>query len=113
MAQQPIGESLYNFQAALKEAGETFEIYLRRQYLDKWMGDDLYHAMAIRTSLVNAMQNYLTDAGLLNMERVSLSPVTDPLAHDVEHTPSISYKGHEYKTTHSMISWIRLISGLS
>jgi aspartyl/asparaginyl-tRNA synthetase len=103
MAQQPIGESLYNFQAALKEAGETFESYLRRQYLDKWMGDDLYHAMAIRTSLVNAMQNYLTDAGLLNMERVSLSPVTDPLAHDVEHTPSISYKGHEYKTTHSMI----------
>jgi len=29
--------------------------------------------------------------------------VTDPLAHDVEHSPSISYKGHEYMTTHSMI----------
>jgi aspartyl/asparaginyl-tRNA synthetase len=32
-----------------------------------------------------------------------MSPVTDPLAHDVEHVPSISYKGHEYKLTHSMI----------
>ncbi len=101
--QQPIGQSLYNFQAALKESGETFEGYLRRQYIDKWMGDDLYHAMAIRTTMVNAMHNFLTDYGLFNMERVSLSPVTDPLAHDVEHSPSISYKGHEYMTTHSMI----------
>jgi aspartyl/asparaginyl-tRNA synthetase len=103
MAQQPISQSLYNFQAALKESGETFESYFGRQYLDKWMGDDLYHAMAVRTTLVNAMHQFLTDDGLLNMERVSLSPVTDPLAHDVEHTPSISYKGHEYMTTHSMI----------
>jgi hypothetical protein len=103
MAQQLIGESLSNFQAALKESGDTFEHYLRGQYLDKWMGDDLYRAMAVRTTLVGAMHNFLTDNGLLNMERVSLSPVTDPLAHDVEHSPSISYKGHEYKTTHSMI----------
>jgi len=57
--------------------------------------------MAIRTTIVTAMHNFLTEEGLFNMERVSLSPVTDPLAHDVEHTPSISYKGHEYKTTHS------------
>jgi aspartyl/asparaginyl-tRNA synthetase len=103
MSQQPIAQSLYNFQAALKESGETLEHYFCRQYLEKWMADDLYHAMAIRTTLVNAMHNFLTDYGLLNLERVSLSPVTDPLAHDVEHTPSISYKGHEYKTTHSMI----------
>ena len=103
MAQQPIAQSLYNFQAALKESGDTFTSYVERQYIDKWMGDDLYHAMAIRTTIVTAMHNFLTEEGLFNMERVSLSPVTDPLAHDVEHTPSISYKGHEYKTTHSMI----------
>jgi aspartyl/asparaginyl-tRNA synthetase len=103
MAQQPISQSLYNFQSALNESGETLEGYIKQQYLDKWIGDDLFHAMAIRTTLVNAMHNYLTDYGLLNMERVSLSPVTDPLAHDVEHSPSISYKGHEYMTTHSMI----------
>jgi aspartyl/asparaginyl-tRNA synthetase len=103
MSHQQIAQSLYNFQAALKESGETLESYFRRQYLDKWMGDELYHAMAIRTTIVNAMHNFLTDYGLLNLERVSLSPVTDPLAHDIEHSPSISYKGHEYKTTHSMI----------
>jgi aspartyl/asparaginyl-tRNA synthetase len=100
---QPIGQSLYNFQSALIESGETFENYMIQQYLNKWMGNELYHAMAIRTTFVNALCNFLTDRGLLNMERVSLSPVTDPLAHDVEHSPSISYKGHEYKTTHSMI----------
>jgi aspartyl/asparaginyl-tRNA synthetase len=49
------------------------------------------------------MDNFLTNYGLFNMERVSMSPVTDPLAHDVEHVPAISYKGHEYKLTHSMI----------
>jgi aspartyl/asparaginyl-tRNA synthetase len=103
MTQQPIEQSLFNFQAAIKESGDTFENFVRRQYLDKWIGDDLYHAMAVRTTMVNAMHNFLTDAGLFNMERISLSPVTDPLAHDVEHTPSISYKGHEYMTTHSMI----------
>ncbi len=103
MSQQPIAQSLYNFQSALKQSGETLESYFSRQYLEKWMGDDLYHAMAIRSTLVNAMHNFLTEYGLLNLERVSLSPVTDPLAHDVEHTPSISYKGHQYMTTHSMI----------
>jgi aspartyl/asparaginyl-tRNA synthetase len=103
MSQQSISQSLYNFQAALKEGGQTLESYLRMQYLDKWRGDDLFHAMAIRTTFVNAMHNFLTDYGLFNMERVSLSPVTDPLAHDIEHSPSITYKGHEYMTTHSMI----------
>jgi aspartyl/asparaginyl-tRNA synthetase len=34
---------------------------------------------------------------------VQLSPLTDPLAHDVEHVPSISYKGLNYVLTHSMI----------
>jgi len=100
---QPVGESLYNFQSALKQSGETLEGFMRQSYLDKWLGDALYHAMAIRTTLVNAMHVFLTEQGLFNMERVSLSPVTDPLAHDVEHTPGISYKGHQYVTTHSMI----------
>jgi hypothetical protein len=103
MAQQPISQSLSNFQSALNESSESLETFIKQQYLDKWMGDDLFHAMAIRTTFVNAMHNFLTNYGLLNMERVSLSPVTDPLAHDVEHSPSISYKGHEYMTTHSMI----------
>jgi len=100
---QPVGESISNFQAALTQNGESLESFIRANYLDKWLGDDLYHAMAIRTTIVNTMHGHLTRAGLLNMERVSLSPVTDPLAHDVEHLPSVAYKGHLYATTHSMI----------
>lgn len=101
--EEPIGESLYSFQAALKESGETLGDFIRQNYMAKWQGDTLYHASAIRTTFVNAMHNFLTDYGLFNLERVSMSPVTDPLAHDVEHTPTISYKGHAYKATHSMI----------
>ncbi|MBD3316251.1 MAG: hypothetical protein GF344_10720 [Chitinivibrionales bacterium] len=101
--QQPISRSIYNFQAALRENGSSLEEFVRNQYVNKWMGDTVHHVMAIRTTFVNAMHNFLTNEGLFNMERVSLSPVTDPLAHDVEHTPSVTYKGHEYMTTHSMI----------
>ena len=101
--EEPIAQSLYSFQAALKENGQSFDDFIRRNYLTKWSGETLYHASAIRTTFVNAMHNFLTDNGLFNLEKVSLSPVTDPLAHDVEHVPSISYKGHEYQLTHSMI----------
>ncbi len=101
--EEPIAQSLYSFQAALKENGQSFDDFIRRNYMAKWSGEILYHASAIRTTFVNAMHNFLTDNGLFNLEKVSMSPVTDPLAHDVEHVPSISYKGHEYKLTHSMI----------
>jgi aspartyl/asparaginyl-tRNA synthetase len=100
---ESISQSLYSFQAALKENGETLGDFIRQNYMAKWQGDTLYHASAIRTTFVNAMHNFLTDFGLFNMERVSMSPVTDPLAHDVEHVPTISYKGHTYQLTHSMI----------
>ena len=100
---QPIGQSLLGFQSAVKQSGQTLESYIHDTYISKWISDDLYHAMAIRSTFVNAMHNFLTDYGLFNMERVSLSPVTDPLAHDIEHVPSISYKGHVYRGTHSMI----------
>ncbi len=101
--EQSIGKSLANFQAALEQNGDSLEAYIRRSYIDRWTGDDIYNVMAIRTTFVNTMHNYLTDYGLLNMERVSLSPVTDPLAHDIEHSPFINYKGFPYMTTHSMI----------
>ena len=100
---QSIGESLMGFQSALKENGSSLENYIQDTYINKWMKDELYHAMAIRTTFVNAMQTFLANYGLLDMERVMLSPVTDPLAHDIEHTPCISYKGHTYRGTHSMI----------
>jgi aspartyl/asparaginyl-tRNA synthetase len=98
-----IGQSLFGFQAALQEAGSSFEEYLDKYYYHKWMGDILYAAMSLRTTFVSAMHRFLTDEGLFNLERVQMSPVTDPLAHDVEHVPNILYKGQRYAMTHSMI----------
>jgi aspartyl/asparaginyl-tRNA synthetase len=98
-----VGQSLFNYQAALVQSGSSLGEFIRKDYIDKWLGDDLYNALAIRTTFVNALQQQLAKEGLFNIERVSMSPVTDPLAHDVEHTPSIRYKGHTYMTTHSMI----------
>lgn len=98
-----IGQSLFGFQAALQQAGSTLDEYLDRYYFNKWMGETLYASMALRTTFVTAMHQFLADEGLLNLERIQLSPVTDPLAHDVECVPNIHYKGQLYVMTHSMI----------
>ncbi|HPR52935.1 MAG TPA: hypothetical protein PLU81_14165 [Deltaproteobacteria bacterium] len=98
-----IGEDLFHFQASLVQSGTTFEDFIKENYIDKWVNEELCAAMAVRTSLVSAVQNYLIDEGLVNLERVQMSPVTDPLAHDVEHVPTIHYKGMPYVATHSMI----------
>jgi aspartyl/asparaginyl-tRNA synthetase len=98
-----IGDALFGFQAALKEGGSNLKEYLEKYYYQKWMGDTLLAAVSIRATFVTAMHQFLADEGLCNLERVQLSPLTDPLAHDVEHVPSISYKGLHYVLTHSMI----------
>jgi len=98
-----IGQSLFGFQAALTEAGSSLEEYLDKYYYNKWTGDVLYAALSLRTTFVNAMHQFLADEGLFNMERVQISEITDPLAHDVEYVPSIHYKGQLYVMTHSMI----------
>lgn len=98
-----IGQSLFGFQAALKQTGSSFEQYLDKYYYNKWVGDTLYAAASLRTTFVTAMHQFLAEEGLFNMERIQLSPVTDPLAHDVEHVPNIHYKGQIYVMTHSMI----------
>jgi len=98
-----IGDALFGFQAALKEGGSSLKEYLEKYYYKKWMGDSLLAAIFIRATFVTAMHQFLIDEGLFNLERVQLSPVTDPLAHDVEHVPAISYKGLQYVLTHSMI----------
>ncbi|MBN1525707.1 MAG: hypothetical protein JW904_14615 [Spirochaetales bacterium] len=98
-----IGQGLDNFQAALKQSGSSLEEFIKENYMAKWMSDELVAAMHIRTTFVQACLNFLQDEGLLNIEKVMLSILTDPLAHDIEHTPSIRYKGHMYVTTHSMI----------
>jgi aspartyl/asparaginyl-tRNA synthetase len=98
-----IGQSLFGFQAALQQSGSSLQEYLEKYYYRKWTSDALYAAMSLRTTFVNAMHQFLADEGLLNIERLQLSPVTDPLAHDVEYVPAIQYKGQYYLMTHSMI----------
>ncbi|MEA2102999.1 MAG: hypothetical protein U9P80_10620 [Thermodesulfobacteriota bacterium] len=98
-----IGEDLFRFQASLEQSGSSLEEFIRDNYVDKWAGDNIYMASAIRTTMVNAAHEYLVRQGLFNMEKVQISPVTDPLAHDVEHVPTVHYKGMPYVVTHSMI----------
>jgi aspartyl/asparaginyl-tRNA synthetase len=98
-----IGEKLADFQTQLKRDGGSFEAYLRESYTNRWRGAPLRAALAVRTCLVVALHEFLAERGLVNIERVSMSPITDPLAHDVEHVPVITYKGVPYRTTHSMI----------
>ncbi len=98
-----IGKNLFGFQAALQQSGSNFSEYLEKYYLKKWMSDNLYAAMAIRTTFINTLHQFFADEGLFNLERLQISPVTDPLAHDVEHVPEITYKGQSYVITHSMI----------
>jgi aspartyl/asparaginyl-tRNA synthetase len=98
-----IGESLDNFQAALKQSGSSLEEFIRDNYAARWLSDELLHALAVRTTFVQACTEFLKEEGLHNIEKVMLSFLTDPLAHDIEHTPAIRYKGHLYVTTHSMI----------
>jgi len=98
-----IGESLSNFQAALNQNGISIEEFISENYSNKWLSDEMISIMQIRTSFVNSMNQFLVNEGLINIEKVMLSILTDPLAHDIEHTPVIKYKGHTYLTTHSMI----------
>lgn len=98
-----IGQNLFGFQAALKQSGSSLQEYVEKHYHHCWMDDTLYAAMSLRTTFVNALHQFLADERLLNLEKLQLSPLTDPLAHDVESTPAIQYKGQLYVTTHSMI----------
>ncbi|HOJ13136.1 MAG TPA: hypothetical protein PLS81_06125 [Deltaproteobacteria bacterium] len=98
-----IGEDLFHFQATIAQSGTTFEDFVRENYVGKWVDEPLYNVLNVRTTFVTAVNNFLVNEGLLNLERVQMSPVTDPLAHDVEHVPTIHYKGMPYVATHSMI----------
>jgi len=98
-----IGNNLFRFQAALKQSRTSLQKYLKKNYYEKWMNDHLLSALSIRTTLVNSMHHFLGREGLLNLEKLQLSPFIDPLAHYMEHVPAISYKGQLYVTTHSMI----------
>ena len=66
-----IGASLARFHAALKQSGSGLKAFTRKQYMEKWRSESIFHVLRIRTTMVQAMQNFLSDNGLLNLERVS------------------------------------------
>ncbi|MCJ7628530.1 MAG: hypothetical protein MUO50_09100, partial [Longimicrobiales bacterium] len=88
-----IGQRLVAFQSALQDRGLSLGSFLESTYLDRWGSDTLLQVMAIRTSFLSGMQDHLIRSGLLNLERVQISLLTDPLAHEVEHKPTVTYKG--------------------
>jgi len=98
-----VGRQLGRFQRNLAAGGQGLSEYIERKYGAKWRSEALYHVHRVRTALVGGMTDFLIEEGLLNLERVSLSLVTDPLAHTVEHLAGIPYRGADYVTTHSMI----------
>ncbi|MDD5092040.1 MAG: hypothetical protein PHQ23_14130 [Candidatus Wallbacteria bacterium] len=101
--ERQIAQNLHSFQSALIGCGSSLEEYIQDTYLNKWDSEIILAAMKIRTTMMGELYSFLTDEGLINIEKVLLSMITDPLAHDIEHTPSVSYKGQQYVTTHSMI----------
>jgi asparaginyl-tRNA synthetase len=103
IASATIGTSLERFQKSLIEQGTSLSTYVEDTYIKKWTGHALAHALRIRTALVLGLQEFLTSREILNIDRVSLSPVTDPLCHNVEHVPEIFFQGTSYRTTHSMM----------
>ncbi len=100
---EKIGARLSAYRDALAARGETLSGEIDSRYLAKWRSPALSHVLRVRTALVSGMQDFLIEKGLLNLERVQLSLVTDPLAHEIEHTPVIPYRGSPYVATHSMI----------
>jgi len=98
-----VGQALFGFQAAVKLDGSSLQKYIENNYINNWMGDLLLSCLQIRTTFVTALHEFFAKEGLLNMDRVQLCIITDPLAHDVEHVPTIHYKGQTYFATHSMI----------
>lgn len=98
-----IGQRLQAHQTSLQRQGRSLSEDIEARYLRKWRSPALMHVLRIRTALVSGMTDHLIREGLLNLERVSLSLVTDPLAHDVESLATIPYRQSTYVATHSMI----------
>lgn len=98
-----IGAVLAAWQESLNKRGKSFGEAMESFYLKKWRDPRLADIMAIRTAFVLGMEEFLAGRGLVNIDRVSLSSITDPLCHDVEYAPMVHYQGVPYRTTHSMI----------
>lgn len=98
-----IGRRLAEHQEELRASGKTLWEDIHHTYARKWLSPTLAHVARVRTVLVDGMSDYLVAQGLCNLERVQMSLVTDPLAHEVERLAEIPYRNGVYVATHSMI----------
>lgn len=92
-----VGQSLERHHQVLLAQGTSLTREIQERYVAKWTSESLCHVLRIRTALLMGMQECLVQAGLLNIERVSMSLVTDPLAHGVESLTQIPYGGSTYQ----------------
>ncbi len=100
---QQVGRRLAQHQEELEASGKTLWEDIHHSYARKWLSPTLAHVARLRTLLVDGMSDYLVAQGLCNLERVQMSLVTDPLAHEVERLAEIPYRDGVYVATHSMI----------
>lgn len=100
---QQIGRRLAAHQEELRARGTTLWEDIHHHYSRKWLSPTLAHVARVRTALVGGMTDFLVGHGLCNLERVQMSLVTDPLAHEVERLAEIPYRDGVYVATHSMI----------
>lgn len=98
-----IGQRLARHQEELRAQGHSLWEDIHNTYVRKWLSPTMAHVARVRTALVDGMTDHLIAQGLCNLERVQMSLVTDPLAHEVERIAEIPYRDGVYVTTHSMI----------
>jgi len=98
-----IGQRLAAHQEELAAQGCSLWEDIHNAYVRKWLSPTMAHVARIRTALVEGMTAFLVGEGLVNLERVQMSLVTDPLAHEVERLAEIPYRDGTYVATHSMI----------
>jgi hypothetical protein len=84
-----VGERLGRYQGNLAQSGGSLQSEIESRYLDKWRSESLSHVLRVRTALLSGMQDFLIEKGLLNLERVQMSLVTDSLIAAAPTSPPI------------------------
>ncbi len=73
-----------------------------QKFIDKLSSKKMSAVLAVQSTLLNSISNYLHQENFLQIMPVMLSPITDPLCHSV-FDAQIDYCGQKLKLTKSMI----------
>ncbi len=75
---------------------------LLEKTIEKIKSQGLRDALAVQSSVLKSVSDFMGERGVLQMLPVVVSPITDPLAHTVVDA-SIDYYGQKLQLTKSMI----------